>query len=182
MRVLILSLLLIFAVSQRGRKNRNPVGAVNVTKAEYYRSKNLTDNHVEQILKLDIPSKVKEWVKKANLNKSNTGKNINVKYNVSEGGSATGELYIYRKRGFKNRTEVEFNYGTAVAKLKPLRPEVVKRCHGFGKNKKCHNVTIPVRISESEVKNMVETKMRNEINQVIKRKIFNKNKTKNKTK
>ena len=91
MRDLILSLLLIFAVSQRGRKNRNPVGAVNVTKAEYYRSKNLTDNHVEQILKLDIPSKVKEWVKKANLNKSNTGKNINVKYNASEGGSATGE-------------------------------------------------------------------------------------------
>ena len=182
MRVLILSLLLIFAVSQRGKKNRNPVGAVNVTKAEYYRSNNLSDNHVEHINKLDIPQKIKDWVKKANLNKTNSDKKIDVKYNVTEGGSATGELYIYRKRNFRNRTQVEFNYGTATAKLKPLRPEVVKRCHGVGKKRKCHNVTIPVRISESEVKNMVELKMRNEIAQVIRRKIFNKNKTKNKTK
>ena len=182
MRVLILSLLLIFAVSQRGRKNKNPVGAVNVTKAEYYRSTNLSDNHVEHINKLDIPQKIKDWVKKANLNKTNSDKKIDVKYNVTEGGSATGELYIYRKRNFRNRTQVEFNYGTAVAQLKPLRPDVVKRCHGVGKKRKCHNVTIPVRITESEVKNMVELKMRSEIAQVIRRKIFNKNKTKNNTK
>lgn len=182
MRVLILSLLLIFTVSQRGRKHKMPGIKVNVTKAEFYYSKNLSENHVENINKLDIPQKIKDWVKKANLNKTNTGKKIDVKYNVTGGGSAKGELYIYRKTKFKNNTEVQFNYGTAEATLRPLPPRIEKRCHGVGKKKKCVNITIPVKITDAEVKSYVELKMRSEIAQVIRKKRFNQNQTKNKTK
>ena len=190
MKALFVSLLVVFTFSQVGcprprpRPNTFPVEKVKVIKAEYYRSKNITDNHIEKILALDIPQKVKDWVKKQNINKTNTKADIKVKYNDTNGGNATGELYYFSKHNFRKNTEVRFNYGTAEATLKPNLPTTKRECRGHGRKRVCKNVTIPKeKLTDTIIKKRVEMKMRGEIGQVIKRKIKNEElkKKKNKT-
>ena len=91
------------------------------------------EDYIEKISKLDIPQKVKEWVKNLNASNTNTQSNIDITYNTTLGGYARGDSYYFRKI----RNEYTFKYGTADVILGPLKPSKKRRCFQvFDKRKK----------------------------------------------
>ena len=86
--------------------------------------KTTEEDYIEKISKLDIPQKVKEWVKNLNASNTNTQSNIDITYNTTLGGYAKGDSYYFRKI----RNEYTFKYGTADVILGPLKPTKKRRC------------------------------------------------------
>jgi len=86
--------------------------------------KTTEEDYIEKISKLDIPQKVKEWVKDLNASKLNSQSNIDITYNITIGGYARGDSYYFRKI----RNEYTFKYGTADVILGPLKPTKKRRC------------------------------------------------------
>ena len=184
MRKLLLLLLIVFVASQKKpRPIFKIIRTLNVTKAVGFELRNNTENYLQEIAKLDIPQKIKDMASKVNVTKKE-GKysDLKLNYNNKTGGDAKGEFYLLRKGGKRKRQYVEFYYGTAVATLKPLEEFVEKRCHGFGKNKKCRNITHKVKLSEKQIRHIVEIRMRKEIQNKVIRRRPRRNRTRNKTK
>ena len=184
MRKLLLLLLIVFVATQKKpRPKFKIIRTLNVTKAVGFELRNNTENYVQEIAKLDIPQKIKDMASKVNVTKKE-GKysDLKLNYNNKTGGDAKGEFYLLRKGGKRKQPYVEFYYGTAVATLKPLQDFVEKRCHGFGKNKKCRNITHKVKMTEKEIKHIVERRMRREIQNKVNRRRPRRNRTRNETK
>ena len=182
MRKLLLLLLIVFVATQKKpRPKFKIIRTLNVTKAVGFELHNKTENYPQEIAKLDIPQKIKDMASKVNLTKKD-GKysDLKLNYNNKTGGDAKGEFYLLRRGGKRrNKPYVEFYYGTAVATLKPLENYVEKRCNGFGKNKKCRNITHKVKLSEKEIRRIVERRMRREIQIKVWRKRPRRNRTRN---
>ena len=118
---------------------------VNITVNKAVQVKTTEQNYIEEVSKLNVPAKVKEWVKKLNASKTNSESNVELVYNQTIGGYARGELYYFRK----DKNGFTFKYGTADVILGPLKPYRERRCSFLpgGKNRKypprrrCYYVT-----------------------------------------
>ena len=97
---------------------------LKVTVEKALQVKTTEEDYIEKISKLDIPQKVKEWVKNLNASNTNTQSNIDITYNTTLGGYAKGDSYYFRKI----RKEYTFKYGTADVILGPLKPTKKRRC------------------------------------------------------
>ena len=151
----------------------NAILKVTVEKA--LQVKTTEEDYIEQISKLDIPQKVKEWVKNLNASKINSKSNIDITYNKTIGGYAKGDSYYFHK----TRNEYTFKYGTAdviLGPLKTFRRRVCKQKFFF----RCRYETVIPIYNEKKFKSFVINKINREINS----KIYNKYKPpkKNKTK
>ena len=138
--------------------------------------KTTEEDYIEKISKLDIPQKVKEWVKNLNASNTNTQSNIDITYNTTLGGYARGDSYYFRKI----RNEYTFKYGTADVILGPLKSFRRRVCKKKFFSQRCRYETVNPVYNEKMFKSFVIYKINREINS----KIYNKYKPpkKNKTK
>ena len=152
----------------------NAILKVTVEKA--YQVKTTEEDYIEKISKLDIPQKVKEWVKDLNASKINSKSNIDITYNKTIGGYAKGDSYYFHK----TRNEYTFKYGTADVILGPLKTFRRRVCMKKFLVRKCRYETVNPVYNEKKFKSFVIYKINREINS----KIYNKYKPpkKNKTK
>ena len=148
---------------------------LKVTVEKALQVKTTEEDYIEKISKLDIPQKVKEWVKDLNASKLNSKSNIDITYNKTIGGYAKGDSYYFHK----TRNEYTFKYGTAdviLGPLKTFRRRVCMKKFFF----RCRYETVIPIYNEKKFKSFVIYKINREINS----KIYNKYKPpkKNKTK
>ena len=123
-------------------------------------------NYIEEVSKLNVPAKVKEWVKKLNnALKKNSESNIELVYNQTIGGYARAELYYFRK----DTNGYTFKYGTADVVLGPLKPYKTRRCkRGPPKQRfKCYYETVNPVYDQNSFKNYVISRIRSEIQSKI---------------
>ena len=149
---------------------------IKVTVEKALQVKTTEEDYIEQISKLDIPQKVKEWVKNLNASKVNSQSNIDITYNKTIGGYAKGDSYYFRKI----RNEYTFKYGTADVILGPLKTFRRRVCKKKFFSQRCRYETVNPVYNEQMFKSFVIYKINREINS----KIYNKYKPpkKNKTK
>ena len=133
------------------------------------------EDYIEKVSELDVPSKVKEWIKDLNASKLNSKSNIDLTYNKTIGGYARGDIYYFHK----TKEEYTFKYGTADVILGPLKPQRIRKCrssiHTNILKKKCWYETVFPTYDENRFKNYVINRMKLE----IQAKIYNKYKPKN---
>ena len=148
---------------------------LKVTVEKALQVKTTEEDYIEKISKLDIPQKVKEWVKDLNASKLNSKSNIDITYNKTIGGYAKGDSYYFHK----TRNEYTFKYGTADVILGPLKTFRRRVC-SKGFFRRCRYETVKPLYNEKMFKSFVVDK----INRAINSKIYNKYKPpkKNKTK
>ena len=122
-------------------------------------------NYIEEVSKLNVPAKVKEWVKKLNnALKKNSESNIELVYNQTIGGYARAELYYFRK----DTNGYTFKYGTADVVLGPLKPYKERRCNGPRHIKPgCYYETIKPVYDKNNFKNYVIIRIRSAIQSKI---------------
>ena len=149
---------------------------LKVTVEKALQVKTTEEDYIEKISKLDIPQKVKEWVKNLNASKINSKSNIDITYNTTLGGYAKGDSYYFHK----TRNEYTFKYGTADVILGPLKTFRRRVCMKKFLVRKCRYETVNPVYNEKKFKSFVIYKINREINS----KIYNKYKPpkKNKTK
>ena len=127
-------------------------------------------NYIEEVSKLNVPAKVKEWVKKLNnALKKNSESNVELVYNQTIGGYARAELYYFRK----DTNGYTFKYGTADVILGPLKPYRERRCSYLPTRpprRRCYYVTINPVYDKNHFKNYVISRIRS----AIQSKIYNK--------
>ena len=117
-------------------------------------------NYIEEVSKLNVPAKVKEWVKKLNnALKKNSESNIELTYNQTIGGYARGELYYFRK----DKNGYTFKYGTADVILGPLKPYKQMRCTGWRHRRRCWQESINPVYDKNNFKNYVISRIRSAI-------------------
>ncbi len=152
---------------------------IKVTVNQALQVKTPNEDYIEKVSELDVPSKVKEWIKDLNASKLNSKSNIDLTYNKTIGGYARGDIYYFHK----TKEEYTFKYGTADVVLGPIKAERKKIC---SKKPfiKCHYITMPIDYDSKEFKKYVIHRMRmaiqSKINEKYKPKNTNKtNKTKN---
>ena len=123
-------------------------------------------NYIEEVSKLNVPAKVKEWVKKLNnALKKNSESNVELVYNQTIGGYARAELYYFRK----DTNGYTFKYGTADVVLGPLKPYKERKCKRFQpKNRfKCWDQTVIPTYDQNSFKNYVISRIRSAIQSKI---------------
>ena len=122
-------------------------------------------NYIEEVSKLNVPAKVKEWVKKLNnALKKNSESNIELVYNQTIGGYARAELYYFRK----DTNGYTFKYGTADVVLGPLKPYKERRCNGPRHIKPgCYYRTVIPTYDQNSFKNYVIIRIRSAIQSKI---------------
>ena len=163
MKIYILTILLLsYVLSKRvpplNMEFPNEIGKIKVTKA--LQVKTIEEDYIEKIDKLDVPNKVKEWVKTLNASKLNSKSNIDLLYNKTIGGYAKGDLYYF----YKNKEEYTFKYGSAEVVLKPLKP--IKR-YWCPLKAKCGYYSFPNFYNEKQFRRYVIRRMRNAIQSSI---------------
>ena len=151
------------------KRNRYSDVIKKITVNKALEVKTTKEDYVEKVSKLDVPSKVKQWVKNLNALKKNSESNIELVYNQTKGGYAKAELYYFHKE----KNEYTFKYGTAEVILGPLKPYSKRKC-GRSCNPKrpprCYYVTITPFYDQKDFKNFVT----NIIKSAIQSKINNK--------
>ena len=159
--------------------NKYRSAILSITVDKVLQVKTDKEDYIEKVSELDVPSKVKEWIKDLNASKLNSKSNIDLTYNKTIGGYARGDIYYFHK----TKEEYTFKYGTADVVLGPIKAERKKIC-----SKKpfinCHYITMPIVYDPKEFKKYVIHRMRmaiqSKINEKYKPKNTNKtNKTKN---
>ncbi len=123
-------------------------------------------NYIEEVSKLNVPAKVKEWVKKLNnALKKNSESNVELVYNKTIGGYARAELYYFRK----DTNGYTFKYGTADVVLGPLKPYKERKCKRTPpKNRyKCWDQTVIPTYDQNSFKNYVIIRIRTAIQSKI---------------
>ena len=128
-------------------------------------------NYIEEVSKLNVPAKVKEWVKKLNnALKKNSESNIELVYNKTIGGYARAELYYFRK----DTNGYTFKYGTADVILGPLKPYRERRCYRVPRVNarlppllKCYYETVNPVYDQNNFKNYVISRIRSAIQSKI---------------
>ena len=122
-------------------------------------------NYIEEVSKLNVPAKVKEWVKKLNnALKKNSESNVELVYNQTIGGYARAELYYFRK----DTNGYTFKYGTADVVLGPLKPYKERRCNGPRHIKPgCYYRTVIPTYDQNSFKNYVIIRIRSAIQSKI---------------
>ena len=138
------------------------------------------EDYIEKVSKLDVPTKVKEWVKDLNASKVNSESNIDLTYNKTIGGYARGDIYYFHK----TKGEYTFKYGTVDVILGPLKPQRIRKCrpsHTIILKPKCWYVTVFPTYDEKSFKNYVINRMKAEINTKINNIYKPKNTNKTKT-
>ena len=119
-------------------------------------------NYIEEVSKLNVPAKVKEWVKKLNnALKKNSESNIELVYNQTIGGYARAELYYFRK----DTNGYTFKYGTADVVLGPLKPYKRRRC--TFRPRRCYYETLKPVYDKNNFKNYVIIRIRSAIQSKI---------------
>ncbi len=147
---------------------------IKVTVNQALQVKTPNEDYIEKVSELDVPSKVKEWIKDLNASKLNSKSNIDLTYNKTIGGYARGDIYYFHK----TKEEYTFKYGTADVILGPLKPQRIRKCRSTHINilkKKCWYETVFPTYDENRFKNYVINRMKLE----IQAKIYNKYKPKN---
>ena len=148
---------------------------IKVTVNQALQVKTPNEDYIEKVSELDVPSKVKEWIKDLNASKLNSKSNIDLTYNKTIGGYARGDIYYFHK----TKEEYTFKYGTADVILGPLKPQRIRKCrssiHTNILKKKCWYETVFPTYDENRFKNYVINRMKLE----IQAKIYNKYKPKN---
>ena len=129
-------------------------------------------NYIEEVSKLNVPAKVKEWVKKLNnALKKNSESNVELVYNKTIGGYARAELYYFRK----DTNGYTFKYGTADVVLGPLKPYKRRRCNYRGGRRtkyprpasRCYDETVNPVYDQNSFKNYVIIRIRTAIQSKI---------------
>ena len=128
-------------------------------------------NYIEEVSKLNVPAKVKEWVKKLNnALKKNSESNVELVYNKTIGGYARAELYYFRK----DTNGYTFKYGTADVILGPLKPYRERRCYRMSRVNpklppliKCYYETVNPVYDQNNFKNYVISRIRSAIQSKI---------------
>ena len=119
-------------------------------------------NYIEEVSKLNVPAKVKEWVKKLNnALKKNSESNVELVYNQTIGGYARAELYYFRK----DTNGYTFKYGTADVVLGPLKPYKRRRC--TFSPRRCYYETLKPVYDKNNFKNYVIIRIRSAIQSKI---------------
>ena len=119
-------------------------------------------NYIEEVSKLNVPAKVKEWVKKLNnALKKNSESNVELVYNKTIGGYARAELYYFRK----DTNGYTFKYGTADVVLGPLKPYKRRRC--TFSPRRCYYETLKPVYDKNNFKNYVIIRIRSAIQSKI---------------
>ena len=147
---------------------------IKVTVNQALQVKTPNEDYIEKVSELDVPSKVKEWIKDLNASKLNSKSNIDLTYNKTIGGYARGDIYYFHK----TKEEYTFKYGTADVILGPLKPQRIRKCrstHPYILKQKCWYETVFPTYDENRFKNYVINRMKLE----IQAKIYNKYKPKN---
>ena len=132
---------------------------VNITVNKALQIKTTEQNYIEEVSKLNVPAKVKQWVKKLNASKTNSESNIELTYNKTIGGYARGELYYFRK----DKNGYTFKYGTADVILGPLKPYKQMRCTGWRHRRRCWQESINPVYDKNNFKNYVISRIRSTI-------------------
>ena len=140
---------------------------VNITVNKALQIQTTEQNYIEEVSKLNVPAKVKEWVKKLNnALKKNSESNIELVYNQTIGGYARAELYYFRK----DTNGYTFKYGTADVILGPLKPYRERRCSYLPvrpPRRRCYYVTINPVYDKNHFKNYVISRIRSAIQSKI---------------
>ena len=181
MKLYLISLILLSTVlSTKVRKKRIPPSIikprpykplryasaiVNITVNKALQIQTTEQNYIEEVSKLNVPAKVKEWVKKLNnALKKNSESNIELVYNQTIGGYARAELYYFRK----DTNGYTFKYGTADVVLGPLKPYKERRCNGPRHIKPgCYYRTVIPTYDQNSFKNYVIIRIRSAIQSKI---------------
>ena len=181
MKLYLISLILLSTVlSTKVRKKRIPPSIikprpykplryasaiVNITVNKALQIQTTEQNYIEEVSKLNVPAKVKEWVKKLNnALKKNSESNIELVYNKTIGGYARAELYYFRK----DTNGYTFKYGTADVVLGPLKPYKERRCNGPRHIKPgCYYRTVIPTYDQNSFKNYVIIRIRSAIQSKI---------------
>ena len=138
---------------------------VNITVNKALQIQTTEQNYIEEVSKLNVPAKVKEWVKKLNnALKKNSESNVELVYNKTIGGYARAELYFFRK----DTNGYTFKYGTADVVLGPLKPYKERRCNGPRHVKPgCYYRTVIPTYDQNNFKNYVISRIRSAIQSKI---------------
>ena len=123
-------------------------------------------NYIEEVSKLNVPAKVKQWVKKLNnALKKNSESNIELTYNQTIGGYARAELYFFRK----DTNGYTFKYGTADVVLGPLKPYKERKCNRSPPRNRlrCWDQTVLPTYDQNSFKNYVISRIRTAIQSKI---------------
>ena len=141
----------------------NAIEKITVNKALQIQT--TEQNYIEEVSKLNVPAKVKEWVKKLNnALKKNSESNVELVYNQTIGGYARAELYYFRK----DTNGYTFKYGTADVVLGPLKPYRERRCNGPRHVKPgCYYRTVIPTYDQNSFKNYVISRIRTAIQSKI---------------
>ena len=135
---------------------------VNITVNKALQIQTTEQNYIEEVSKLNVPAKVKEWVKKLNnALKKNSESNIELVYNQTIGGYARAELYYFRK----DTNGYTFKYGTADVVLGPLKPYKRRRC--TFRPRRCYYETLKPVYDKNNFKNYVIIRIRSAIQSKI---------------
>ena len=173
MKLYIIAIILLSSVLSK--KNPTPLNnyrsaILNITVNNALQVKTDKEDYIEKVSELDVPSKVKEWIKNLNASKVNSESNIDLTYNKSIGGYAKGDIYYFHK----NKEVYTFKYGTADVTLGPIKAERKKICV-----KKpiirCHYIQMPIVYEPKAFKKYVIHRMRNAIQAKINEKYKPKN-------
>ena len=142
--------------------NQSPSAIVNITVNKALQIQTTEQNYIEEVSKLNVPAKVKEWVKKLNnALKKNSESNVELVYNQTIGGYARAELYYFRK----DTNGYTFKYGTADVVLGPLKPYKRRRC--TFRPRRCYYETIKPVYDKNNFKNYVIIRIRSAIQSKI---------------
>ena len=141
----------------------NAIEKITVNKALQIQT--TEQNYIEEVSKLNVPAKVKEWVKKLNnALKKNSESNVELVYNQTIGGYARAELYYFRK----DTNGYTFKYGTADVVLGPLKPYKETICNGPRHIKPgCYYRTLIPTYNQNSFKNYVISRIRTAIQSKI---------------
>ena len=138
--------------------NKYASSIVNITVNKALQIQTTEQNYIEEVSKLNVPAKVKEWVKKLNnALKKNSESNIELVYNKTIGGYARAELYYFRK----DTNGYTFKYGTADVVLGPLKPYKRRRC--TFRPRRCYYETINPVYDQNNFKKYVISRIRSAI-------------------
>ena len=146
--------------------NQYPSAIEKITVNKALQIQTTEQNYIEEVSKLNVPAKVKEWVKKLNnALKKNSESNVELVYNQTIGGYARAELYYFRK----DTNGYTFKYGTADVVLGPLKPYKERKCKRFfPKNRyKCWDQTVIPTYDQNSFKNYVISRIRSAIQSKI---------------
>ena len=142
----------------------NAIEKITVNKALQIQT--TEQNYIEEVSKLNVPAKVKEWVKKLNnALKKNSESNIELVYNQTIGGYARAELYYFRK----DTNGYTFKYGTADVVLGPLKPYKERKCNRSPPRNRlrCWDQTVLPTYDQNSFKNYVIIRIRSAIQSKI---------------